>query len=181
MNDSVLDKLKKELNNKIEGREKDEQRIVKLICRQNFINRHPNLFKKLSYSEEIQDFLSSYQRDDEILNTLVDAANEEGLLEDNNNILFYAGTFMNDGETTWQVPRDSAKGEYDLYLNIENCKRIENAVETRSDFEKGRKIIFFYKTYPSMADFNDLRYDFFKDAVDENQEYACQRVLNRKF
>ncbi len=181
MNNDVLTLLKNSYARTIADRDEKEEYIIKLITKQKFLSKHPNLLKHRNYSYEIKEFFDNYQSDDAILDTLVEEAISQSLLNDTNNIYFYAGTFMNDGETTWQVPKNSSKAQYDLYLNVENCRKVEIPITERSNFEKENHIVSFYKTYPTMNDFESIHHEFFKSSINEDQETACQRVLNRKF
>ena len=181
MNDYILCFLKSDYENRLNDKDKKESHIVKLLNAQYFLNQHPSFLKYIDFSDEIREYYENYQTNDDILDELVNEAINAGLLRENNNILFYAGTFMNDGKSIWQVPRDSIKGEYDLYLNIESCEQIQNPIENRSSFEGDHKIIFYKKVYPSMHDFRELKHYFFKSVMIEDQEEVCQRVLKRKF
>ena len=180
MKEELLEEIEKEYYKSIETRENNYKRFLFLSKLQGIINRFPILEKHINFSEKINDFFTNYTYDDDVLEGIVNNHTNE-LILDNNSIYFYAGCFgVSDGQE-WRYTRESNKGEYDLYINVESNERIINPVSNREMFEKEKNIVILMKPFPTDIDYKDLRMDFFRSAMDENQETACVRVLNRKF
>lgn len=173
-------KIKSEYEEKITARTEFEKELEKLKSKVRIMQMHPavcQFFEILEeYNKKIDIYNSFFDTNNVLLMETADEYSKLNLIKDTNKILFYRGSFSSNHVQSFRI---DSTAEYDLYIDIESLEKTKNPIQNREYFESNNNVIV-TTNYPTQKELEKIRNEFFKTAVEEGQEKASIKVLNRK-
>lgn len=107
-------------------------------------------------------------------------------IEETNNIYVYLGTYVSSrecdivhGNSDIRLGREDPRADYSIYQNVESSDSVTIYINKRDEFEKTHTVIY-PKTMLTESFFYAIQTEFFKVAVRESQEAACERILSEE-
>ena len=180
MKEEILDKLRQEKFNQEKTKNDYTKKLQNLKKARDIVKN--NIF--------VNEYLKAEKRVVDMEKTICDSKNIDSILleyydsialdDSTNKIYFYLGSFIGNAYNNRQVKRDNIyeEADYNLYIDIESQDIVHVKIDNYGEFENNNNIII-SSDFPDEYEFLAVRKSFFMDAIENGQEKACVKVLNK--
>lgn len=158
-----------------------KNKLIKLKEEKERLKQDENVKRYLEVLDILSNTKDSYQYD----NTLMDIAISSIRLTEPSNIYVYIGTYKESyevdivhGGSDYIVNYNDPQASYSLYKDIETTEYKHIRINQRKQFEESNTII---KPKTSLKEraYYELRYLYFKEAIENGKETAVEKVLTK--
>lgn len=181
MKNEIFDELKEDYFEKSKKNEKNKRCLDALKQRRDFLKKNALIQQYLDLDNQIKDYKRKVFSDKEILDSTLSYFDEVTEYDETFEVYLYLGSFIyDDYDIVAQIARNDKHDEpdYNIYANIESKEILVLDYADCYEFENTHDIL----VVDELPDYNllyDVRDEYFKDAFENGQDKAMEKVLKR--